>query len=269
MITDGIEIAKTECLNFLNTFKVPVKELDKVKLRNIARTSIATKLHPEMANLLVDIVVDAILCIKKENQPIDLFMVEMMHMVQKLSTETQLVKGLVLDHGTRHPDMPKSLKNCYILTCNVSLEYEKTEVNSGFFFSTAEEREKLAISERKFTDERCQKIIDFKRKVCDGTDKTFVVLNQKGIDPICLEAFAKEGMMALRRAKKRNMERLTLACGGTAVNSIDDLTIDDLGYAEYVHETALGDDKFTFVEGVKNPLSCTILIKGPNEHTIA
>ena len=68
-------------------------------------------------------------------------------MVHKMATETRLVRGLVLDHGTRHPDMPKSLKNCYILTCNVSLEYEKTEVNSGFFFSSAEEREKLAVSE--------------------------------------------------------------------------------------------------------------------------
>ncbi len=72
--------------------------------------------------------------------------------------------------------------------------------------------------------------------MCDGTDKTFVILNQKGIDPICLEMFAKENIMALRRAKKRNMERLTLACGGNAVNSIDDLTIDDLGYAESVYE---------------------------------
>ena len=64
-----------------------------------------------------------------------------------------------------------------------------------------------------------------------------MVINQKGIDPICLEAFAKEGMMALRRAKKRNMERLTLACGGNAVNSIDDLSEEDLGFAEHVHET--------------------------------
>lgn len=82
-------------------------------------------------------------------------MVEMMHMVQKMATETKLIKGLVLDHGCRHPDMPRALKNCYILNCNVSLEYEKTEVNSGFFFSSAEEREKLLVSERKFTDERC------------------------------------------------------------------------------------------------------------------
>ena len=47
-------------------------------------------------------------------------------MVHKLASDTQLVRGLVLDHGARHPDMPKRLENCYILTCNVSLEYEKT-----------------------------------------------------------------------------------------------------------------------------------------------
>jgi T-complex protein 1 subunit zeta len=74
--------------------------------------------------------------------------------------------------------------------------------------------------------------------------------------------------MALRRAKRRNMERLCLACGGNAVNSVDDLTEEDLGFAEEVVEHEMGDDKYTFVEGVKNPLSCTILIKGPNEHVI-
>ena len=76
-------------------------------------------------------------------------------------------------------------------------------------------------------------------------------------------------MMALRRAKKRNMERLTLACGGTACNAIEDLTVEDLGFADSVTEEVLGDDKYTFVEGCKNPTSCSILIKGPNEHTIA
>ena len=93
-------------------------------------------------------------------------MVETMHMIHKLSTDTRLVKGLVLDHGARHADMPKRLKNCYILNCNVSLEYEKTEVHSGFFYSNAADREKLMLSERRFTDERCQKIVDLKRKVC-------------------------------------------------------------------------------------------------------
>jgi T-complex protein 1 subunit zeta len=218
---------------------------------------------------MTEIVTDALLTIKQDNEPIDLFMVEVMHMQHKMATETKLIKGLVMDHGGRHPDMPKSLENCYILTCNVSLEYEKTEVNSSFMYSNPEQREKLLASERKYVDEQCRRIIDLKRKVCDGTNKNFVVINQKGIDPLSLDILAKDGIIGLRRAKKRNMERLILACGGNAVNSFDDLCEKDLGFAEKVYEQTLGEDKYTFVEGVTNPFSCTILIKGPNEYTIA
>lgn len=89
-------------------------------------------------------------------------MVELMHMQHKMSTESKLIKGLVLDHGGRHPDMPSRLENCFILTLNVSLEYEKTEVNSGFYWSSAEQREKLIASERAFTDDKVRKICEFK-----------------------------------------------------------------------------------------------------------
>jgi T-complex protein 1 subunit zeta len=57
--------------------------------------------------------------------------------------------------------------------------------------------------------------------VCGSSpDKGFVVINQKGIDPISLDMLAKEGIIGLRRAKKRNMERLQAACGGFAINSV-------------------------------------------------
>ena len=50
---------------------------------------------------------------------------------------------------------------------------------------------------------------------------------------------------------------------------MDELSPEVLGHADSVYEHTLGEDKYTFVEGVKNPHSCTILIKGPNDHTIA
>ena len=62
-------------------------------------------------------------------EPIDLHMVEIMKMQHRTASETQLIRGLVLDHGARHPDMPKRVENAYILTLNVSLEYEKTCVS--------------------------------------------------------------------------------------------------------------------------------------------
>jgi T-complex protein 1 subunit zeta len=65
------------------------------------------------------------------------------------------------------------------------------------------------------------------------------------------------------------MERLPLACGGKALNSVEGISEDDLGFADLVYEVNLGDDKYTFIEGVKNPFSCTILVKGPNDYSIA
>merc|ERR1719343_1952767 len=242
---------------------------DRERLVCVARTALRTKIAPALADPMAEVVVDAVRCIKKPDAPLDLNMVEILHMKNKLVTDTRLVKGLVLDHGARHPDMPKRLENCYILTCNVSLEYEKSEVNAGFFYSSAEQRDKLVESERRFTDEKVRKIVALKRKVCtEENKKSFVVINQKGIDPPSLEMLAHEGIIALRRAKRRNMERLPLAVGGVAVNSVDDLDVDDLGYADLVYETTLEGDKFTFIEGVKNPHSCTILVQGSTDHAI-
>lgn len=86
-------------------------------------------------------------------------------------------------------------------------------MNSGFFYSSAEQREKLVEAERRVVDMKVKKIVDLKNLVCDQEvdskekRKNFVLVNQKGIDPLSLDILAKNGIFALRRAKRRNMER--------------------------------------------------------------
>lgn len=269
-IVDGFELAKKESLRLLDQFRRTMENpFDRDQLLSVARTCINTKIPKSLAtDTIAPAIVDAVLTIGRLNPHIDLHMIEIMKMMQNTAAETRLVQGLVLDHGARHPDMPRRVENAHILILNVSLEYEKSEVNSGFFYSSAEQREKLVESERRFVDLKVQKIIDFKNSLPDSK-KGFVVINQKGVDPISLEMFAKQGILALRRAKRRNMERLQLCCGGVAQNSVEDLTPSILGYAGLVYEQVLGEEKFTFVEKVQNPQSVTILIQGPNAHTIA
>ncbi|KAI9659249.1 MAG: T-complex protein 1 subunit zeta [Trizodia sp. TS-e1964] len=268
IITDGYEIAKTEALKFLDDFKLK-KEVDRELLLSVARTSLSTKVNGTLAEQLTPSIVDAVLTIYNPPAKPDLHMVEIMKMQHRTAADTQLIRGLALDHGARHPDMPKRVENAYILTLNVSLEYEKSEINSGFYYSNAEQRDKLVESERKFVDDKLRKIVELKKEVC-GKDskKNFVIINQKGIDPLSLDVLAKNGIYALRRAKRRNMERLQLICGGTAQNSVEDLKSSDLGWAGLVYEHQLGEEKYTFIEDVKQPKSVTLLIKGPNAHTI-
>ena len=120
---------------FLDKFKQSSK-MDRATLIDVVKTSLSTKLVSSLATKLAADVVDAILSIQppppppgsKETyrEPIDLHMVEIMKMQHRTAQETQLIRGLVLDHGARHPDMPKRVENAFILTLNVSLEYEKT-----------------------------------------------------------------------------------------------------------------------------------------------
>lgn len=268
VITDGYDVAKTEALKFLDTFKLQ-KEVDRELLLSVARTSLSTKLNHTLAERLTPDLVDAVLSIYQAPAKPDLHMIEIMTMMHRTSADTQLIRGLALDHGARHPDMPKRVENAFILTLNVSLEYEKSEINSGFYYSSADQREKLVESERRFVDEKLRKIVELKKEVC-GNDpkKGFVIINQKGIDPLSLDVLVKNGIFALRRAKRRNMERLQLVCGGTAQNSVEDMAPEVLGWAGLVYEQQLGEEKYTIVEEVKNPKSVTILIKGPNAHTI-
>ncbi|RVX72402.1 T-complex protein 1 subunit zeta [Exophiala mesophila] len=269
VIVDGFEIAKARTLEYLDSFKI-AKPIDRDLLLSVARTSLSTKINRALAEQLTPSIVDAVLAISRpEQKRPDLHMIEIMKLQHKLGSDTTLIKGLVLDHGTRHPDMAKRVENAHILTLNVSLEYEKSEINSGFYYNSAEQRDKLVASERRFVDDKLKKIVALKNEVC-GTDpkKGFVLINQKGIDPLSLDVLVKHGIFALRRAKRRNMERLQLVCGGQAQNSVDDLDPSVLGWAGLVYEQTLGEEKYTFVEEVKDPKSVTLLIKGPNQHTI-
>ena len=196
IITDGYDIARDAALKFLDGFKVTDENASEDGGKNrelltcITATSLKTKLDHELADGITDAIVDSILCITsvdkgsddhndeagdgvKEDKPVDLNMIEIMTMERKMGTDSRFVNGLVLDHGGRHPDMPKVLNKCHIMTCNVSFEYEKTEVQSGFFYSNADEREKLVESERKWLDERCKAVIDFKRSVCKDGEVSF------------------------------------------------------------------------------------------------
>ncbi|BFZ59000.1 T-complex protein 1 subunit zeta [Savitreella phatthalungensis] len=268
LVVEGFDRAKQESAKFLDSFKIE-RQIDRELLVSVARTSLSTKIAQNLVEGLAPSIVDAVLAIRRENEPIDLHMVEIMKMQHRSSAETQLIRGLLLDHGARHPDMPKKVKDAFVLTLNVSLEYEKSEINSGFFYSSAEQREKLVESERRFVDAKLQKIVELKKGVCRKETDGFVIINQKGIDPMSLDVLAKNGIVALRRAKRRNMERLQLVCGGTAQNSVDDLRPEVLGFAGSVYEQVLGEDKYTFVEDVKDPRSVTLLIRGPNAHTMA
>lgn len=122
-------------------------------------------------------------------------MVEIMKMQYCFVLDIQLICGLVFDYGVWYLDMFKCLENCYILIMNVGFEYEKMEINFGFFYFSVDQREKFVESECCFIDVKFKKIVELKKEVCgiDGK-KNFVIINQKGIDFLLLDVLVKNGI---------------------------------------------------------------------------
>jgi chaperonin GroEL (HSP60 family) len=79
---------------------------------------------------------------------------------------------------------------------------------------------------------------------------------------------AKEGILAARRVKQSDMEKLARATGGRIITNLTDLKAQDLGTAGLVEERKLGEDKMIFVEKCKDPRSVAIIIRAGLERMV-
>ena len=262
VVIDGYEKAAEKAIEILDEIAIKVDPLDKEYLKKVAMTSMASKLVSGYRDYLADLVVDAVLQIVEEKDgeyEVDLDYVKMEKKHGESVTDTQLIKGLVIDKEVVHPGMPKRIEDAKIALLNCPLEIEKTEFSSKIHIETPEEMKAYLDQEEKLMREMVEKIR------AAGAN---VVFCQKGIDDMVQHFLARAGILAARRIKKSDMEKLARATGARIVTNIDELSPEDLGYADLVEERKVADEKMIFVEGCKNPKAVSILIRGGNERVV-
>ncbi|MEM2153977.1 MAG: thermosome subunit beta, partial [Nitrososphaeria archaeon] len=142
---------------------------------------------------------------------------------------------------------------------NCPLEIEKTEFDAKININNPEQIKMFLEEENRMLKAMVDKI---------ASTGANVVICQKGIDDIAQHYLAKAGILAVRRAKESDMAKLARATGGRVVTNLEDLSPNDLGYAELVEERRIEEDKWVFVEGCKNPKAVTIFIRGGTQRVV-
>jgi len=262
IIIDGYRKAADKALEVLEKIAIPVDPTDREALKKVAMTAMASKLVSENKEQLAEIAVDAVLHVARkvgDEYRVDLDDIMVEKKPGESITDTKLIKGIVLDKEVVHSGMPKRVENAKIALLNCPLEVEKTEFDAKIHIESPEEMEAFLKEEEKMLKDMVEKI------AATGAN---VVICQKGIDDMAQHFLARKGILAVRRAKKSDMEKLSKATGGRIVTNIDDLKAEDLGFAELVEERKIGDDKMVFIEGCKNPRSVAILIRGGTERIV-
>ncbi|MGQ9551383.1 MAG: thermosome subunit beta [Candidatus Bathycorpusculaceae bacterium] len=262
VIVSGYRKAADKAAEALDRVGIMVDLEDRETLKKVATTAMGSKAVGVAREHFAEIAIDAVKQIverRGEKTVADIDNVQIIKKSGKSLFDTELVRGIVLDKEVVHPGMPKRVEDAKIALVNAPLEIEKTEIS-------AEIRIRDPLQMKAFLDKETQMLKGMVEKVKKSGAN--VLICQKGIDDMAQHFLAKEGILAARRAKESDMEKLARATGGRIVTNLEDLNPEDLGEAGLVEERKIGEDKMIFVEKCKNPRSVAVLIRAGLERMI-
>lgn len=259
VIIEGYRKATDKALEVIEDISTKTSIDDEEMLKRVAVVSMSSKVVAGSREYLSDIAVKAVKMVAEkvdDKWTADIENVKVDKKEGESLENTILVNGIILDKEIVHPGMPKRVENAKIALIAAPLEIEKTEFDAKINITNPEQMKAFLDQEERMLKNMTEKIINV------GAN---VVLLQKGIDDISQHYLAKAGILAVRRIKKSDMEKLARATGAEIITNIEDLTENDLGAAEVVYGKKIGDDDMVFIEGCKNPKSVSILVRGGTE----
>jgi len=262
ILVSGYRKASQKAIEIINKLSTPLDINDRKTLLKVALTSMSSKSVGSAREHLAEISIDAVKQIAEvrgDKTIADIDNIQLVKKTGKSLLETQLIRGIIIDKEVVNPGMPKTKENAKILLLDAALEIEKTEMS-------AEIRIKDPSQMKAFLDQENDMMEKMVTKVkASGAD---IVFCQKGIDDMVQHFLSKAGIMAARRVKESDMEKLAKATGARIISDLDDLKAADLGLAGLVDERKIGDDKMIFVEKCKDPHSVSILIRAGLERMV-
>ncbi len=262
VITKGIGAAKEKSLEILEKISKPISINDDAVLERIGITSMSSKSVGKSPDKLAKIIVQAIKEVADKIDgkiKVDIDNIKLEKKQGGSIEDTELIKGIVIDKEVVHAAMPKRVENARIALVDCALEVKELETDAEIRITSPEQMQAFLAEEEKMLKGMVDKVISA------GAN---VVFSQKGIDDVAQHFLAKHNVMAARRVKKSDMDKLARAAGAKIVSSLNDLSKEDLGFAGLIEEKKIAGEQMIFVQNCKDPKAVTLLIRGGSEHVV-
>ncbi|MGB2842019.1 MAG: thermosome subunit beta [Halobacteriota archaeon] len=263
VISLGYRLAAERAIKVLDEIAVDIDIEDDEELKKIARTAITGKFAEDSRDFLVEIAIKAVKAIietgHEGKRVVDTDNISVEKKVGGRIGGTELVQGMAIDKEVVHPGMPRKVEDAKIALINAALEVKKTETSAEVKIRTSDQLKGFLAEEERMM----RRIAE-----CIKESGANVVICQKGIDDLVQHYLAKEGIIAVRRSKKSDMEKLEKATGGKIVTNVEELSESDLGHAGLVEERKIAGGKMLFIEECENPHALSIVIRGGTEHVV-
>lgn len=261
IIAAGYRRANDKAQEALKNAAMKVSLDDEETLELIAQTAMLSKQINSAKDYFGKMVVEAVKTVVDKDQDgnysVDLKNIQTVKKSGAKMEESYIVKGLIIDKEPVQQNMPKCVENAKIALIDAAFEVKKTEVDAKIQITDPSQLSAFIAEEERMLKDMVDKV-----KAAGAN----VVFCQKGIDDLAQHFFAKEGIYACRRVKKSDMERLGRSTGASILNKISEIDASDLGYAEKVELKKVEDEEMTFIMGVKEPKTVSVLVRGGTNH---
>ncbi|MCL7410254.1 MAG: thermosome subunit alpha [Methanosarcinaceae archaeon] len=263
MISEGYRAAAKKSAEILDSITIKVSPDDDETLLKIASTAITGKGAEAYKESLSRLAVDAVKAVAEKTDSgiiFDAYDIKIEKQVGGSIQDSRLISGIVIDRDRVHPNMPDSVENAKILILSTPIEHKKTDKTSEIKITSPGQMQLFLDQEEKMLKDSVDKVIK------SGATAVFC---QKGIDDLAQHYLAKAGIYALRRVKKGDLDQLSKATGANIIQSLDEITDADLGFAGLVAENDVGGPKMTFVTKCKTERAVSVILRGGTDQVVA
>ncbi|RLM40386.1 thermosome subunit [Haloarcula sp. Atlit-120R] len=260
-IIKGFNMAATQAKDELADIATEVDPDDEELLKKVAETSMTGKGAELNKELLAQLIVDAVNAVTVEADDgsvvADLEYLNIETQTGSSAGNSELLEGAVIDKDPVHEEMPTEVDGADVLLVDTAIELDETEVDAQLSVDDPSQLQNFLDKE----EEQLKQMVD---QIADtGAD---VVFCQKGIDDMAQHYLAEKGILAVRRAKKSDIEFLKEVLGARIVSDLDSATAEDLGHGSVTRDDAEG---LFYVEGSGDEAhGVTLLLRGSTDHVV-
>ncbi|MFP8891106.1 thermosome subunit beta [Natrialbaceae archaeon A-CW2] len=258
-IIKGFHMAAEQARAEIDDIATEIDTSDEALLQKTAETSMTGKGAEVNKEHLAQLIVDAVSSVTVETDDgdnvVDLEFLKIETQTGRAVDQSELLEGGIVDKDPVHDNMPSSVEDADILLLRDPIEVEETDVDTEVSVTDPDQLQKFLDREEKQLKDKVQHIVD------TGAD---VVFCQKGIDDLAQHYLAKEGILAVRRAKKSDLEFLAEVVDASIVSDLESATEDDLGFGDVTRDDA---DELFYVTG-EDSHGVTLLLRGSTEHVV-
>ncbi len=239
--------------------KIAINADDHNTLVQVAMTAMTGKGTEKAREPLAELIVEAVKQVEEDGE-VDSDNINIQRIQGASVEESEIVNGVVVDKSRIDPSMPKDIQDAKIALLKYPIEVKDLETDAKINLTEPSQMQAFLEQEEGMIKNMVDKI------VASGANVLFC---QKGIDDLAQHYLAKAGVIAAKRVRKSDMERLKKATGANLVTNIDDLKPEDLGKAGHVYEKKIFDELLTFVEECHDPKAISIILRGSTKHVAA